>query len=215
MENLELEYHQNIANAYDLLRVVFFNQWREETVLDLKQKADALKDESKKLAFVQDIELIKGDALDTARWEYNRLFIGPQKPLATPFESVYRSKKKLMMRESTFEVREFYANVGLEVERKDHFPDDFIGFEFQYLFYVSQLTVALIEHKKEDEAIALIHERKDFLAQHPNQWFPAFCDDISNHSKEKIWKDLAEFILNISKQEETFFELFSIKNKEK
>jgi hypothetical protein len=28
MKNLELDYHQNIANAYDLLRVVFFNQWK-------------------------------------------------------------------------------------------------------------------------------------------------------------------------------------------
>ena len=72
-----------------------------------------------------------------------------------------------MMREFTFEVREFYAQVGLEVEKKDQFPDDFIGLEFQYLFYVSQLAVELIKAKKIQEAKEIILVREEFLYKHP------------------------------------------------
>lgn len=205
MENLELEYHQNIANAYDLLRVVFFNQWKKETLWELKDKARLLSNDLKESAFVQNLVSLNEVALDEARWEYNKLFIGPKKPLATPFESVYRSEKKLMMREFAFEVREFYAQVGLKVEKEGHFPDDFIGFEFQYLFYVSQLVVELTKSEKKEEAKELILVRKEFLEKHTNQWFPKFCDDVSNHSEKQVWKDLAAFILNISKIEEEFF----------
>ena len=205
MKNLELDYHQNIANAYDLLRVVFFNQWKENTIWEVKDKAKLLNQELQSSAFVKNLEVLETSALDEARWEYNRLFIGPKKPLATPFESVYRSEKQIMMREFTFEVREFYSQVGLEVEKKDQFPDDFIGLEFQYLFYVSQLVVELIKSEKMEEAKELILVREEFLQKHPKQWFPKFCDDISSHSEKQIWKDLAEFILNILKIEEEFF----------
>ncbi len=205
MENLELEYHQNISNVYDLLRVVFFNQWKENTIWEIKNKSKLLNQKLQKSSFVKSLEVLETSDLDEVRWEYNRLFIGPKKPLATPFESVYRSQKQLMMRESTFEVREFYAQVGLEVEKKDQFPDDFIGLEFQYLFYVSQLVVELIKAKKIEEAKELILVREEFLYKHPKQWFPNFCDDISNNSEKQIWKNLAEFILNILKIEEEFF----------
>jgi TorA maturation chaperone TorD len=205
MENLELEYHQNIANAYDLLRVVFFNRWTKDTIWEPKKKAEVLSSDLKDSAFVKSLEALEGETLDEARWEYNKLFIGPKMPLANPFESVHRSQKKLMMREFTFEVREFYAQVGLKVENEGRFPDDFIGFEFQYLFYVSQLVVELINSGKEEEAKELILVRKEFLVKHTNQWFPKFCDDVSNQSEEQVWKNLASFILNISKIEEEFF----------
>jgi len=211
MKDLELEYHQNIANAYDLLRVVFFNQWKENSIWEVQKKAKLLNQELKEMAFVKNLESLKNITLDEARWEYNRLFIGPKKPLATPFESVYRSKKQLMMRESTFEVREFYAQVGLEVQRKDQFPDDFVGFEFQYLFYVSQLVVELIKTNKEEDAKEIILVRKEFLEKHPKQWFSKFCSDISNQSKIEMWKNLAQFILNILKLEEEFFKTLPYK----
>jgi len=203
-----LKYHQEIANAYDLMRVVFFNQWKDGTIFEIKDKAELLSEDLIELAFVKDLEGLKGEKLDEARWEYNRLFIGPKKPIAVPFESVYRSEKHLLMREFAYEVREFYAQVGLEVEKKDHFPDDFIGFEFQYLFYVSKLVIELIKHKREKEAEELILVRKEFLQEHPLKWFFDFCDDISKGSKEKIWKNLAEFILKILEKEKAFFENF-------
>jgi TorA maturation chaperone TorD len=205
MENLELEYHQNIANAYDLLRVVFFNQWKKETVWEVKEKVKVLNDDLQTATFVKSFLALEGDNLDEARWDYNKLFIGPKKPLATPFESVYRSEKQLMMRQYAFEVREFYAQVGLKVEKQGHFPDDFIGLELQYLFYVSQLVVELIKSEKKEEAKELILVRKEFLEEHTNQWFPKFCADISSQSEKQVWKDLASFILNISKIEEEFF----------
>lgn len=204
MKSLELKYHQEVAYAYDLLRVVFFNPWREDTVQEVVERADLLADQFKESSFVKSLKKLKGKSLDEARWDYNRLFIGPKKPLASTFESIHRSEKKLMMRESTFQVREFYAQVGLEVEKLNQFPDDFIGFEFQYLFYTALMVVELLENGEEDKAKELMEIREEFLNNHPKKWFPQFCDDILKGSTEQIWKDLAAFILNILEKEESF-----------
>ena len=95
-------------------------------------------------------------------------------PLASTFESVQRSDKNLMMREYTFQVREYYEEVGLEVEKKNHFPDDFIGFEIQYLYYVSLLIVELIKNDEFDNADELTKIKKEFINSHPQKWFPKF-----------------------------------------
>lgn len=205
MKSLELKYHQESAYALDLLRVVFFNQWKENTIKDVIERAELLTDELKATAFVTNLKKLKGEALDEARWDYNKLFIGPKKPLASTFESVYRSEKKLMMRETTFQVREYYAQVGLEVENLNQFPDDFIGFEFQYLFYTALMVVELINNGEEDKAKELMEIRNEFITNHPKQWMSIFCDDILKSSNEQIWKDLAAFILNVLEQEEAFY----------
>ncbi len=208
MKDLELKYHQEIAYAYDLLRVVFFNHWKEDTIQEIIERVDLLNDDLKEKPFIKALKKLKGKELDEARWDYNRLFIGPKRPIASTFESVHRSEKKLMMREETFQVREFYSQVGLEVEKLNQFPDDFIGFEFQYLLYTALMVVELINDGEEDKAKELMEIREEFISKHPKQWFPEFCDDILKGSKEQIWKDLAAFILNILEQEEAFFKTF-------
>ena len=80
MKTLEIEYHNNIAKAYDMLREVFFNQWTKNTLPSLLKKADLLDDKMKQTAFIKQLKSLSDDELDEARWEYNRLFIEPKKP---------------------------------------------------------------------------------------------------------------------------------------
>lgn len=202
METQELKHHENMANTYDLLREVFFNQWNEKTLNTLLKKADLLTGDLKVLPFIKRLHKLDKRSLDEARWDYNRLFIGPKKPLASTFESVYRSEKNIMMREQTFQVREFYKQVGLEVENINQFPDDFIGFEFQYLFYVSLLISELIKREEIEKAQELETIKDEFIKAHPNMWFPEFCNDVKSESSEEIWKELADFILEVLKIEE-------------
>ncbi|WP_041958724.1 TorD/DmsD family molecular chaperone [Sulfurospirillum arsenophilum] len=202
MKNLEFKYHFDMANIYDLLRDVFFNQWTHDSIQSMLQKTKLLHATFGKSAFINKLQSLESEKLDFARWEYNRLFIGPRKPLAPPFESVYRSDKKLQMQHFAFEVREYYAQVGLEVELKNQFPDDFIGFEFQYLFYISRLIVEALSEGKDDEKKELLIIKQEFLKNHPNQWMNKFCNDILTESKEEIWKNLAELIIEVLHKED-------------
>lgn len=204
MKDLELDYHLAMANVYDLLREVFFNRWTEDSIKSITEKAELLNSYFIEFPFIENLKNLNGNKLDIARWEYNRLFIGPRKPLAPPFESVYRSSKHLQMQSFTFGVREYYAQVGLEVAMKDQFPDDFIGFEFQYLFYISHLLVNLLQNGKEDEKNELLAIKKEFLNEHLGQWIDKFCKDIMKESREEIWINLAKFILEVFEKEDKY-----------
>ena len=50
--------------------------------------------------------------LSDLQHEYMRLFIGPEKLIAPPWESVYRSKSGLLFQENTLTVRDIYRRNG-------------------------------------------------------------------------------------------------------
>ncbi len=197
---------EDLAKAYDLLRELFFNQWTEETIGSLKQKSSNLSIDMKDIRFIKLLEKLQADMLDEARWDYNRLFIGPQKPLAIPFESSYRSDENLLMREFTYQVREYYSQVGIEVEELNHFPDDFIGFEFQYLYCMSLLIIESYKTGNMIEVNSLLKTRKEFFDNHPKTWINKFSEDIIINSKQEVLKELGSFIQDIMKKEELFLE---------
>lgn len=195
----EIDTYKKFAKVYDLLREVFFNEWKETTINSLKEKADKLPNEFKNNLFISLLSKLEKKDIDEVRWEYNRLFIGPQKPLAIPFESPYRSDKNLLMQKFTYEVREYYSMLGLEVKDLNHFPDDYIGFEFQYLYFISLLIANTKE--KDMNLYDLINLRTSFLQNHPLEWFDKFCKAIIDNSRIELWKELAFFIKELMNQE--------------
>ena len=76
--------------------------------------------------------------IDEIRYEFNRLFVGPKRPKAEPYESVYFDYQT-MFGAKTMQVRSFYESSRLKLEdaQLDKFPDDFIGYELQYLYFLS------------------------------------------------------------------------------
>ena len=202
MKELEMQYHIDLINIYDLLRESFFNQFKKETIENIQSLSLNIKDNFKDDKYIKSLNTVNDSELDEFRWEYNRLFVGPKKPIAVPFESVYRSEKQLFMREETFKVREFYEEIGIEVEMKNKFPDDFIGFELQYLLYVSHIIVQLLEEGKSAKDYILL--RKEFLDKHVNMWVYDFCDDISNNTKYEIWNSLSLLLRNVLDMEKKY-----------
>ena len=61
------------------------------------------------------------------------LFVGPGTPLAPPWESVCRHKDEaLVFQKETLEVRAAYQELGLQVEKLHHEPDDHIAYELEF-----------------------------------------------------------------------------------
>ena len=71
--------------------------------------------------------------LEAARSDYMALFVGPGTPLAPPWESVCRHKDEaLVFQKETLEVRAAYRELGLQVEKLHHEPDDHIAYELEF-----------------------------------------------------------------------------------
>ncbi len=105
--------------------------------------------------------------------EYTRLFIGPQ-PIPL-YESVYRSPSGLLNQEETLAVRKFYQEAGLFVHPASSIPEDHIGTELEFIFFLCQ-RAAQAHEKKEQEFWAEIQYR--FFRDHLRHWINPFCDRL-------------------------------------
>ena len=83
------------------------------------------------------IDATSEEALENLLWDYTRLFIGPYKLPCPPWESVYTSRKKLMMQDAADDARRTYAELGLAVDDAGVMPDH-IGAELNFLALICE-----------------------------------------------------------------------------
>jgi TorA maturation chaperone TorD len=123
--------------------------------------------------------------------EFARLFIGPKKPPAVPFASFYLSETKTVMSEITTYVRKKYLEAGMAVKNLYSVPEDSIGIELEFIFYLSVKIGNLYENGNEDEASRLFEMKNNFLNEHMALWVPAFADKILLSTQEDFYKGAA------------------------
>lgn len=129
-------------------------------------------------------------------FDFNRLFIGPNKLLAPPYESSYRSDERTLMQGETLNVRRFYRKIGLQVKEKNSIPDDHITFELELICYL--LSMAM---EKEDMSYFDLYE--EFFENHLATWAEEHSQDILNHSTYFICTAMAYVLQSVVKMEET------------
>ena len=123
--------------------------------------------------------------------EYARLFIGPQNPPAVPYASFYLSESHSLMTDETIDVRKQYLEAGMAVKELYSIPDDHIGIELEFIYYLTQKTIELFEQEQRDEAARLFEIRGNFLSNHMAQWVPLFVERILNSTGEDFYKGAA------------------------
>ena len=181
-------------NVYDLLRCFFLQEPSENFFQALKEE-NLLKnlggyhpDLDEGVHFLSavisspTISLLVPDL----RLEFNRLFIGP---LPVPlYESVYRSKSKLVMQEETLAVRRKYMEAGLVVNPRESFPDDHIGAELEFIFYLCQKAA---QAEQEEAREVFLRMQQDFFREHLIVWVSPLCDRLFQEAQSGYFKGVA------------------------
>lgn len=131
----------------------------------------------------QDLDLKRYEQI---RWDYTRLFIGPNKILAPPWESVYLNEERLIFQEETLEVRRTYLKYCLTPQNFGSEADDHMGYELDFMYQLCQLSL------KNDESIgSVLSDQKDFLENHILKWVPLLCKDIYIHAETDFYKGMS------------------------
>ena len=135
------------------------------------------------------IDIESDSELEGLLWEYTRLFIGPYKLPCPPWESVYRSPKRLMMQEAYDEVRDYYSKAGLTVNNQGIMADH-IGAEFNFL-------AVLLQKANDDSERETYYQNlaNNFLAEHITKWVPEFAWDMEEAAESLFYKALAKTTL--------------------
>lgn len=167
-------YYQLLWHYYrgDLLNRTY-HEWQQLTAL-IKEQQNAVENEHIKKAIHLLEEMTQVD-LDELEYHYNRLFVGPGRLLASPYESSYRNFEKSIMQKETMLVRNFYHHYGLQVENEGQVPDDHLQFELEFILHL------LSTDKEENRSIHRL-----FLEKHLLQWSDKHIEEILNHSKNSI-----------------------------
>lgn len=118
-------------------------------------------------------------ALERLKGDYVRLFIGPGRLPAPPWESVYITGERLLFQQSTLDVREVYRLAGYQSAGYPHEADDHLATELGFMrALASDSERACISG--DDERLAVLLSRQImFLSEHVNAWVPRFADELS------------------------------------
>jgi putative dimethyl sulfoxide reductase chaperone len=194
-----LLYYQLFYHYYrgDLLQLTT-EQWKQVVRIIKEQQNTSLID--KVAQSLQMLEEVNETTIQTFEYDYNRLFVGPNKLLASPFESSYRNFEGNVLQQETLNVRNFYHYVGLQVANEGQIPDDHIRFELEFILHV--LSDSTIQGHSQ------IY--KMFLEKHLMKWVFEHCDRIVKNSQNPITYAMAvllqEFLQLESKMMEGGYE---------
>jgi TorA maturation chaperone TorD len=123
--------------------------------------------------------------------DYTRLFIGPDKVLAPPWESVFVQEGRLVFTETTLNVRHFYRRFGFELENLHKEPDDHIGLELVFLSNLANLALQTLETGQSEEYQRYVQAQADFYQAHLGRWAMAFFNQLFDYARTDFYRGLA------------------------
>lgn len=126
---------------------------------------------------LQLLSQFKEEDLTELEYDFNRLFVGPNKLEASPYESSYLNQDNALMQRETLAVRSFYEMAGLEVAKKNTDPDDHLALELEFVCY-------LLEQGLEDESSLELY--KEFLKKHLFVWIPTHVFVVNRKTTNSI-----------------------------
>jgi TorA maturation chaperone TorD len=134
---------------------------------------------------------VTDDDVDGLRDDFNRLFIGPNKVLAPPWESVYFSSDRQMFQIQTLEVRNWYARFGLEIVNLNKEPDDHLGLELEFIAHLAHLALEAQTNGNEEQFTQTLEALRQFMKQHPLRWAQACLIAIDKNARTDFYRGIA------------------------
>ncbi|MBC2582494.1 molecular chaperone [Clostridium sp. DJ247] len=204
---LALFYRGDLSKGLDILKSTGILQRFSEYV-DNPQLSEGAKIVTKEI----DENVKNNKHIDLLLDEHQRLFVGPDHIPAPIYESVYRTKDKLLFGQSELEVRKIYYNSGLEVKSTE--PADHLALELSFMARLCFIT-------KDDfsqQVIEYLNKQHDFLKDHLLQWVPLWADAVNANAQTKFWSGLAlvtkGWLMNdLAEVQEILTSMFNIEQK--
>lgn len=112
---------------------------------------------------------------------------------AFPYESVYTSRKKLMMQEARDQVHAFYSEKQLALsEGFAKMPEDHIAVEMEFMAHLCEEAIAAIDAEDEKKLISILEIQKQFFKEHIQGWIPVFCQNVDKYAKTLFYQSVSK-----------------------
>lgn len=122
--------------------------------------------------------------------EYSALFLGPFVIPAQPFGSVYLEKDKVLMGDSTMEVKKIYGQNGVQHDVPG--PPDHIAIELEFMSLLESRIAQALSETKQEELAGLFATRAYFFNKFLAPWAPQLGKAIIGHAALPFYFGLGE-----------------------
>lgn len=123
--------------------------------------------------------------------DHTRLFVVTEQLPLTPWESVYYSEERLLFQESTVDVRNWYAQFGLETVTGRSEPEDHIGLELAFVAHLAHRALMALDAGNEQAFNELVAAQKGFCQKHLMVWAPLWCSQMVEYARTDFYRGLA------------------------
>jgi len=126
--------------------------------------------------------------------DYVRVFIGHGMDMysaAYPYESVYTSKRRLLMQEARDEVLALYHGAGVIKQESWTEAEDHIALELEFMQIQATRTATALRLGNEEEAVQYMRAQRNFLDDHLCAWVPMMTADMKRLAKTDLYQGLA------------------------
>ncbi|MDN5767890.1 MAG: molecular chaperone TorD family protein [Humibacillus sp.] len=157
----------------------------------------------------------RGEAASTVEPDYRRVFHGPGRVPAPPYESVHVGVDGLVFDAETVAVRSFYRRFGLEVARVNRDPDDHVSPELELLATLAVRALDVIDEleapsRDGDPAVPplvvdLVQGIGAFLDDHVLAWVPRFGELLSEYAQTDFVAGLGHLLVGTLRQSADVF----------
>ncbi|HZW55846.1 MAG TPA: molecular chaperone TorD family protein [Nitrososphaerales archaeon] len=126
-------------------------------------------------------------------FEYNRLFVGPERLPCAPYESVHRKDRSEMeigtvLGPSAFDVQRRYSEAGVETSKNFKDLPDHIAVELEFMHHLCSKELA---SENTDEAEIFRRMQEEFVEIHLAPWVFAFADKMTCSTNSPFYRKLA------------------------
>lgn len=145
----------------------------------------------------------RSEAVQRVSVEFTKLFVGPPKPAAAPWESANGPvDSHVGFGEATFAMRERLRALGLELCNENNQYEDHVGIE---LLYLSELCRRASEEPSGaaacDAAAPDAEEIASFIREHPLAWVPCLREKVAASQPEGYFIRLLDVVLALLKRQ--------------
>jgi TorA maturation chaperone TorD len=126
--------------------------------------------------------------------DYARVFLGNgvnAYSAAYPYESVYTSRKRLLMQDARDEILAVFRAWGVAPSQDWKASEDHIALELEFEQTLGKRALEALNAGDEGEAARLLMASYDFLVDHLIAWYPMLHADIEKFAQTDFYKALA------------------------
>ncbi len=136
-----------------------------------------------------------GDAgVDKLEGAYNRLFVGPAKPEAGPWESLHRGKEGTLFCQTTLDVRRCYVEQGLIPQSYPHVADDHVALEIDFVRRLGERARDVWAAGDRDAAAEALAASQAFLGDHLGVWVGTWAKVLEQAPHGELYREAARLL---------------------